>query len=152
MKVYVDLDGTLANFDAGHQRAFGRIPDKQKDDVDWEAVRSIPDFYLNLQPMVDTAQLWVFLKPWRPIILTGIPMAVPEAGRNKRAWVHKWLGSEVPVICCRSKEKWMHADPGDILIDDWEKHRVLWEKQGGRWITHTSAASSIEQFKAMIPL
>jgi hypothetical protein len=33
----------------------------------------------------------------------------------------------------------MHAQPGDILIDDSVKHRKRWVKAGGIWVTHCSA-------------
>jgi len=51
----------------------------------------------------------------------------------------------VEVRCCLAREKCLHASPGDILVDDWDKHRKLWLKAGGIWIAHTSAADTGRQ-------
>jgi len=59
------------------------------------------------------------------------------------------LGELVEVRCCLSREKSLHARSGDVLIDDWEKYRSLWEAKGGRWITHVSAESSIEALRRL---
>ena len=40
--------------------------------------------------------------------------------------------------------------PGDILIDDWEKHKDAWVNAGGIWITHTSAKDTIEQLHNLV--
>lgn len=142
MQLYVDMDGVLADFDRHHESVFGFRSCKLTDNVDWEAVRRVEGFYLNIPPMADLDALWSRIERYRPIVLTGVPSSVAEAPYNKRAWVRKNLGEHVEVRCCRSKEKCLHAQPGDVLIDDWEKYRQLWLNVGGRWITHTSAADT----------
>jgi hypothetical protein len=145
MQLFVDMDGVLADFDAHHETVFGYRSDKLADNVDWKAVRAVKDFYLNIPPMADLHELWGYIWKHSPIVLTGIPISVEEAADNKRAWVRKHLGPDVEVRCCMSKEKCLHAAPGDILIDDWDKYRQLWLDKGGRWITHRSAAETIDE-------
>lgn len=142
--LFVDMDGVLADFDQHHETIFGVRADKLADNVDWKAVRASKDFYLNIPPMADMPALWDFVARFNPTVLTGVPSSVEEAPENKRAWARKHLGSDVKVITCLSKEKCLHAQPGDILIDDWTKHRALWLAKGGRWITHKSAERSID--------
>lgn len=142
MQLYVDMDGVLADFDRHHEEVFGVKPCKIADNVDWAKIRAVKDFYLNIPPMPDFDALWDRIKHHKPIVLTGIPSSVAEAAENKRAWARKHLGEHVEVRCCRSKEKSLHAKPGDILIDDWTKYQSLWERVGGLWITHTSAAET----------
>lgn len=149
MQLFVDMDGVLADFDSGHEAAFGIRPCKQNDDVDWQKVRAFAGFYEGLPPMPDMHDLWAYIERHRPIVLTGVPSSVEEAPVNKRAWVRKHLGAHVEVRCCRSKDKSLHAAPGDILIDDWEKYRHLWVAKGGRWVTHRSAAESIRELRAL---
>ncbi len=144
MQLYVDMDGVLADFDKHHENVFGFRANKEKDDVDWAAIRHVPHFFLHIPPMKDLDELWTAISPYNPIILTGVPH-ITEAPSNKIGWVRKNLGDDVKVITCRSKEKCTYAKPGDILIDDWEKYKHLWIAKGGIWITHTSAKNSIDE-------
>ena len=144
-QLFVDMDGVLADFDTHHEAVFGVRSCKLADNVDWEAIRTIPNFYRDIPPMPDMQELWDRIKWHSPIVLTGIPTSVKEAPDNKREWIAKHLGSHVEVRCCRSSEKCLHAKPGDILIDDWNRYRHLWIAKGGIWITHTSAKDTIAQ-------
>jgi hypothetical protein len=145
LQLFVDMDGVLADFDAHHEAVFGVRSDKLLDNVDWKAVRRVAGFYAAIPPMADLAELWGAVERHNPIVLTGVPSSVDEAPENKRAWVRKYLGAHIEVRCCRSAEKCLHADEGDILIDDWEKYRHLWIAKGGRWITHRNAAETIRK-------
>lgn len=149
MQLFCDLDGVLADLAAGYWKRFGVRITKAADNADWDAVRSIPNFYRDLPPMGDAFALWNYIKGYNPPILTGVPKLIPEAAGNKRAWVDRNLGKHVPMIACRAKEKSLHMKPGDVMIDDWDKYRHLWIEKGGHWITHTSAAETICQLKQM---
>jgi hypothetical protein len=144
MALFVDMDGVLADFDSGYEAAFGVRPSIHADNVDWELVRARKHFYLGLPPMPDFQELWSFIAPLRPVVLTGVPLSVVEASDNKRLWARRWLG-DTEIRTCRSSEKYLHAKPGDILIDDWEKYKKKWIKAGGIWITHTSATNTITE-------
>jgi hypothetical protein len=117
--------------------------------VDWALVRARKGFYADLAPMPDMRALWAYIERYRPIVLTGVPSEVEEAPHNKRAWVRKHLGHHVEVLCCASREKCLHARPGDILIDDWEKYRHLWLAKGGVWVTHRDAESTIRELTVL---
>ena len=151
IQVFVDMDGVLADFDAHYEAVFGVRPDKRKDDVDWGLVRAMTGFYADIPPMADMIELWSYLKSLTPspIVPTGVPSSVPDATEDKQRWVKRHLGELVEVRCCLSREKSLHARSGDVLIDDWEKYRSLWEAKGGRWITHVSAESSIEALRRL---
>lgn len=146
-QIFVDMDGVLADFDSHYEAVFGVRPDKAIDNVDWQRVRDHKGFYGDIPPMADMRELWRFLRLIRPqpIVLTGIPYSVEEAEANKRGWVREYLG-DVQVIGCKSKDKCLYIkNPGDVLIDDWEKHKQAWIDVGGRWITHVSAKETVRQ-------
>ena len=84
-------------------------------------------------------------------MLTGVPR-IKEAVGDKHAWGATNLNpSPQRIITCKSKEKYKHMiAPGDILIDDWEKHKDAWVGAGGHWITHTSAKNTIEQLQQLV--
>jgi hypothetical protein len=151
MQLFLDMDGVLADFDRHHETVFGFRPCKLADNVDWKAVRAVPRFYEAIPPMADLDVLWGAVAHLNPIVLTGVPSSVEEAPDNKRAWVRRHLGSHVEVRCCRSSEKWRHVMPGrvlgDVLVDDWEKYKNSWLVAGGRWVTHVTAADTVQQLR-----
>ncbi|WBX84457.1 hypothetical protein [Sphingosinicella microcystinivorans] len=144
--IFVDMDGVLADFDTGYEQMLGTRPSIVTDNVEWDAVRQVDAFYTRLPPMPDFADLWRGLECYRPIILTGVPASVEDAAAHKRAWVDRHIGPLQPMIACSSKDKSLHIrNPGDILIDDWEKYRSLWIERGGLWITHCTAEQSLAE-------
>lgn len=145
------MDGVLADFDAGYESAFGVRPSIEADNVDWNLVRNYPNFYLNLPPMPDFEILWDFVKPLKPVVLTGIPRSVEEACANKTAWVRRYM-EDTEIRCCRSSEKCLNAVPGAILVDDWEKYKSKWLSAGGIWITHRNAVATIDELRRIISL
>ena len=148
MALFLDLDGVMADFDEGYSLKFGRCP-REHNDVDWDALSKVDGFYLDLPPMPDYALLWNAVKRNKPTILSGIPKSIPEAAAHKRAWVDKYLGSEVPLITCWAKDKWRYCNPGDVIVDDYERYKASWELAGGIWVTHVSAESSLEQLRIL---
>jgi hypothetical protein len=144
-RLYCDMDGVAADFDRHYRDLFGAPRERH---TNWDDVRSVPDFFLNIPVMRDWPTLWAFIKPYRPLFLTGCPLSVNPAANHKVEWVHKHVGDEVPVICCKARHKKLYCRPGDVLIDDTEEYRGLWESAGGIWITHKSAVDSIEMLKS----
>jgi hypothetical protein len=149
VRLYVDLDGVLADFDSAAEKILGRRPGlhARLSNAEWAFLKKDQHFYFGLGAMPDAMDLWRYIEPHDPIILTGLPVSMPDAEANKHAWCAFVLGPHVRVECCQSKDKCLHAKPGDILIDDWERYQQLWEQAGGIWITHTSAENSIRQLK-----
>ncbi len=66
---------------------------------------------------------------------------------QKRRWAHRHFPG-VPVITTRAALKREHCHPGDVLVDDRDQHRRLWEDAGGLFIHHKSAKASIAALKA----
>lgn len=157
-QLYIDLDGVLADFDRHYIQMFGELPAKWKTDhdhtnnnldVDWKSMND-RDFFAGIPLMRDAMELWEYVSKYNPIILTGCPKTgFDNAAANKRAWVVTHIGPNVPVITCFSKEKCDYAQPGDILVDDWEKYKEKWVGKGGLWITHNSAKESIYELQKL---
>lgn len=155
-QLFIDLDGVLADMDGFYETHFGVRLNRQMKDSDvpdlWPNIKSFGRFYFDMPMMSDAMDLWRganALHP-RPAILTGVSHSYPEAEHDKRAWVAKHLGPDVPVFTSLSKDKRTHGKPGDILVDDWFRYQHLWEEMGGIFILHTSAADSLERLKAYL--
>lgn len=153
MQIWCDSDGVMADFDEGFRLVMGYALQprglRKDNDMDWAAIRAkAPNFFRELPLMPGAQKLWDYIEPHGAKILTGVPPEI-DAGENEKI---DWFGEtlNVPpsrVQCCRARKKFMYCHPGDILIDDWEKYRPMWERAGGLWITHTSADSTIQQLK-----
>jgi len=149
-KVFCDLDGVLADFDAGIVALFGRKPDEVSPRSLWARVASTPNFFSSLPWTDDGRVLWDAIKTFNPTILTGVPNG-SEALRQKREWCARELGIEVDVITCLSKDKHIYCEKaGDILIDDREKFRDQWEQAGGLFLHHRSAEETVRRLNSEI--
>lgn len=148
MTLFCDMDGVLADFDAGYRNAFDIQTSKKLDNVNWHQVQAHGSFYNTLPEMPDMRVLWNYIKGYKPVLLSGCPTIGYDLVQDqKRQWIDEHLGYNVPAIFCKSREKVVHSIPGDILIDDWDKHQAVWIANGGIWILHTSAADTILQLR-----
>lgn len=148
--IFCDMDGVLADFDAGFKDKFGCLPDDISRRQLWKNVLTVENYWLNLPKMHDADILFNCLNKYGFTILTGIP---PEdyarAEMEKRLWLKQNYNKENDVICCLSKDKYKFCKKCDILIDDLEKNVKMWEKAGGIGILHTSAADTINKLKEL---
>lgn len=155
MKVYVDLDGVLANFD----KLAGRL--LKTDNIYkfefiwgaakfWEVLNAETNFFGSMELMPDAKHLWAKIQHLNPVILTALPRENDEhVDQQKRAWVARHFGSTVQVITCPTKDKPNYCKPGDILIDDRAVNRDKWLGQGGTYVIHTSAVNTITTLTAL---
>ena len=154
MQLFLDCDGVLADFDKKAIEIFGMHPrefeKKYGKDEFWKAIANSSDFFYELEEMEDAHELYEGTKHLDPIILTGAPLVAAEWGPDqKKRWVARMFGPTQRVIVCRSKNKYLHGKPGDILIDDWEEYMHKWTKMGGIWITHISAKRSLSKLEQL---
>ena len=122
--LYLDLDGVLADFDSHAEKlvlASGKRVTNEKEW--WNILKADQNFFYNLKPM---SYAMAILKAAHAVtpnvqILTALPAkhTFPNAEEDKRRWVEKYLGKSMKVnFGPYSKDKWKHAKPGDILVDD----------------------------------
>lgn len=154
MQIHVDMDGVLADFDSHYLHLFDIRPTRwpDPDSVDWVKVRSVPHFFHTIPLMPDAGELidGVIASglPWS--ILTGVPDSIDVACNQKIDWVRDRIRPVPKVVCCRSRDKFKHGKPGDVLIDDYLKYRDLWVAMGGIFIHHTSAKTSLARLQALL--
>jgi len=148
VRLFLDLDGVLADFDRGVIGLTGRHPREQTVREMWRKVARAPDFFAALAFTRDGRRLWEFCRPLNPTILTGLPRG-GWAAPQKRRWVAEMLGAEVPIITCMSREKARYAALGHVLVDDRDTAREPWEKAGGVFIHHRYAGHTIDALQAL---
>lgn len=144
-RIYLDCDGVLADFDKGAAAILGLAPDafqkRHGPGEFWKRLARAPDFFANLEPLPDAMELYEAVRHRRPVILTGLPRG-NWAAAQKRRWAERHFPG-VPIITTMAALKREHCLPGDALVDDRDKHRHLWEAEGGVFIHHKDASSSI---------
>ncbi|MDB5475601.1 MAG: hypothetical protein JWP49_1112 [Phenylobacterium sp.] len=150
-QIYLDCDGVLADFDKGAEAIFGmppRVFEKRFGPREfWKRLAAAEDFFGSLPPMADGQQLYEAVRHRAPIILTGLPRG-DWAEPQKRRWAQRHFPG-VPVITTMAALKHEHRHPGDVLVDDRDRHRHLWEQEGGVFVHHKDAASSIQALKEL---
>jgi hypothetical protein len=147
---YLDCDGVLADFDKAALAILGvpsQVFEKRHGAGEfWRRLARADRFFEHLDLLPDALDLYEAVKDRDPVILTGMPHG-QWAGPQKRRWAARHFPG-VPVITTTAALKREHCHPGDVLVDDRDQHRRLWEQAGGLFIHHRSAKASIEALKA----
>ena len=157
-KIYIDLDGVLADFDRGLTEICKIAPVDQslatEDDENkvFDAIRNADHFYKNLKLVPGAKSLFAMLFDIygdKCEILTGVPKPernIPEAIDDKLAWVKENLSKKVVVHTVRRADKKNYCKgPGFILVDDYEKNISEWESMGGTGILFKNTEQAMEE-------
>ena len=149
-QIYLDCDGVLADFEKSARDILGAstsVFEKRHGSAEfWKRLGMADAFFEKLDPLPDAFELYEAVKHKNPIILTGMPHG-QWAGPQKRRWAARYFPG-VRVITTMAALKREHCHPGDVLVDDRDQHRSLWEAAGGRFIHHRSAEASIAELRA----
>jgi 5'(3')-deoxyribonucleotidase len=157
-KVYVDIDGVLADFDAkGKEITDGKYgsPDFSKGQF-WKAVykynKEVEPFFESLPKMRGADKLMDFITTHFDdvALLTATGTTPRDAPEQKKNWGKKsFPGIEVKTVQ-RSVEKAIYANPRAILIDDRDAAIGPWRKTGGIGILFKDADQVIAELQPFI--
>lgn len=151
--LFLDLDGVLADFDAGARKLFGMssqaFEEKHGKREFWRRIANADDFYGTLPLMPDAMLLFEAVRHLEPTILTGLPLGNWAAPQKV-----KWAAEHFPgtkIITTMARDKYRHMTGMDVLVDDRANHRSKWEDAGGTFIHHKSARDSLAQLAGIYP-
>ena len=146
-RLFLDADGVLADFDRSARELLGASPKeyiaKHGRGAFWKRLAKTPNFFGTLPEMADARILFDAVKHLKPTILTGLPTGSWSAPQ-KVEWAAEHFPG-VPIITCMARDKHKHMHPGDVLVDDREKHRAAYEAHGVRFIHHRNARETLRQ-------
>lgn len=146
-KIYCDMDGVIVDFDKGYKELTGREAsfNTPKEEF-WAPIQKAgAEFWIKLQWMPDGKQLWEFIKPFNPQLLSA-----PSRDESSKIGKFVWVKRNVPgtkLILRQAERKQEFATPNSILIDDRADNIQRWKDAGGIGIHHTSASDTIQQLK-----
>lgn len=146
VELYCDQDGVLSDFDQMFRDHTDKYPHEVESPELWKSIDRIDDFWTGMDWMPDGPELWAFIKPLNPTILSA-PSQSPLCIPGKKHWLSQHIG-EVPAIFEQAKEK--YAGPGKVLIDDRDSNIEKWRGAGGIGILHKSAADTIRQLQELM--
>ena len=152
IQIYCDMDGVLCDWDAQFYKYAKMTADeytkKYNEAAMWKLITNIGvKFWSDMPWMVDGKQLWTYIKPYKPIILSK-PAKMRSCIIGKRLWIERELGKDIPYILERDKSK--YSEKGSLLIDDMRDNIYPWNKRGGMGILHKSANETIAKLKNRI--
>ncbi|MEO8175825.1 MAG: hypothetical protein ABI626_04105 [Sphingomicrobium sp.] len=152
-QLFLDCDGVLADFAAGVQALLGmsaaQFETRHGRGALWQRIAAAPDFYATLPEMPDARELFDAVEQLAPTILTGLPIGNWAAPQKVRWAAEHFPG--VPIITCLARDKHLHMQPGDVLVDDRENHRAAYEREGVVFIHQKNARDSITQMAKIFP-
>jgi 5'(3')-deoxyribonucleotidase len=142
-KVYVDMDGVLADFFGEWQKLIGSDWRKVKDiEPALQKIRDKDNFWLDLPLLPQAKNLLGVIKKVKgsyTILSSPLPND-PNSEPHKREWIKKNLSFFPPenVIITHDKPKYAVNSDGtpNILIDDFGKNIASWEAAGGEGFKH----------------
>ena len=158
-KIYVDMDGVLANFEKRFEDLAGMGADEYKDEYGIKEFWNLIDekhkvsFWRGIEPMVDADKLIDFVSKYDYELLTA-PSVKKQSVIGKSLWVKDKTGQLFPslpkVNYKFAKDKHLikpKLTEFDILIDDRQDTIDRWNRAGGTGILHTSANNTITQLE-----
>ena len=155
--IYCDMDGVLADFKAGAEKATG-VPIKgwmslTKADK-WNPIKNDKRFWEDLPWMRDGKQLWNYISKHKPAILSAYTDRDPNCKPGKMKWVAKNLRiptNKVNLVMRSQKQDYAqtgYRSPA-LLIDDFPRNVQQFRARGGIGIVHTTASKTIAELKKL---
>ena len=155
-KIYCDMDGVLTDFEERFEHFSGMKPKEYENKFGTPAFWELIDvkvgikFWAGMKFMPQGQQLWDFIKPYQPDLLTS-PSRDNGSRLGKNIWVKNHLNPKPKTIFAYSADKQRYANENSILIDDKKSNIEQWASKGGIAIRckDGDANSVIEKLKEL---
>jgi 5'(3')-deoxyribonucleotidase len=144
--IYLDMDGVLADFNTAARQYLNASREDEQDaeqngrwpEKSWHRLVDAPHFYRHLPKMpladelVKLAYRFRDELGWDVKILTAIPTKneVPDVFQDKFDWIAEYYPGIRICFGPYSYDKYRHARPGDILVDDRASNCEEWAETG----------------------
>ena len=156
-RIFVDMDGVVADFLAGCSEMMGKpLTSDDAGHTEYDLRKEELNnkrLFANLPPMVDMYDLLAYIKhtgvKWEILTAAGL-VNRDLVVYDKNEWIKRYVDPSVVVNCTfTGSQKAAYAMDGNVLIDDRPKNIEAWENAGGIGILHTSAKETINKLKEL---
>ena len=147
-KIYLDMDGVLADFVGtiqGPEFLNGPLSGEEHYDQNKKDFTE-KGLFKKLTPLPDMQKLVDYAKS------LGVPCEILTCAgvvnhdmvcQDKTDWIRKYVDQDMPVhITKKGVEKAKFAQPGYVLVDDRLKNINAWKAAGGTGILHLNAVTT----------
>ena len=156
-KIYLDMDGVIADFDRRYKSRYKMLPREaeQHKEFDKFFTQFINDGeFATLDLMPDAMDLINFLKslkvPTEILSSSASEKRDPDIRPQKLEWLKK-NNIEFPAIIVPGKRhKKEYSNKNTLLIDDTSVNIDQWRREGGIGILHTDAFTTINILKMYV--
>ena len=166
--IYCDMDGVLVDWYKGADKAlvkhglpkwqdsyWDQYPGEKGQAIRWEVLNRESKFWVDLEFIPGAQQLWKFIFPYHPHILSHASEYSPTAVVQKHQWLANHLrlnnNANIHIVLKRADKQRFAINNGrpNVLIDDFAKNCNEWKAAGGIAILHTSVANTVSQLKKL---
>ena len=167
MKIYFDMDGVLAHFDA--MRPNDKDLNHPSEDLSpeqrtakklfWQEIEKQPNFWRDIPVMPNTeyllttafdiGEIFVLSKTPGAKKFVGGQKYVDFVANEKHKWItkhlNKFFDAKHVIICDGPKGELMRPVKTDILVDDRQENINEWELHGGVGVLFTNAVDTAKR-------
>lgn len=151
-KVYLDMDGVLADFNKGYRDRFGRDPDiSARDDPNVGKLVGT-DFFSTLPKLPEAdalIQACVQLFGGYSICSSPLRGDHSNSATNKKHWISEHLSPPPDNVVITGKKD-SYAKGKNILIDDKIKNIIPWRQRGGIGILYDAYTDDVSDVIAQL--
>lgn len=150
-RIYLDMDGVIADFDKAFKNLTGQEPkdfeEKHGQVAFWSEIYETRNFFLNMPAFDYLAEMVGILSGMcQKLVILSSPSKTNESLciAEKRAWLDRNIGIWQPAIFERDKH--IYSRQGCLLIDDTQKKVDKFNQGEGEAYLFTSFSKFLDDF------
>ena len=156
-KIYLDMDGVIANFNKRYKELYKIYPSEADDYKVFDGFFGkfiATGEFATLDLMPDAMELIDYLRslsiPTEILSSTSSERRDADIRKQKLEWLAKHNIEFPPILVPGKRHKKDYSNPNSLLIDDTSANIDQWRREGGIGILHTDTLTTINILKMYV--